>query len=239
MLPRHRATSALVAALLAVSLPLSLGSCSGSDDGGGGSGASPKETLAKAKATLDDTSGVMLTLTTDDLPAGVTGVESAEGVATHAPAFDGTITVVLAGQALEVPVIAVDGTVSAELPLTTGWQDVDPADYGAPDPAELMNPDGGFSALLAATSGLTKGESVRGGADYREVLTEYSGAVTSGVVKDVIPTATGQFKVVYTISDDGELREARLTGVFYPDSDSMTYSITFDDYGTDKDISAP
>jgi lipoprotein LprG len=217
MLPRHRATSALAAALLAVSLPLSLGSCSGSDDGGGGSGASPKETLAKAKATLDDTSGVMLTLTTDDLPAGV----------------------VLAGQALEVPVIAVDGTVSAELPLTTGWQDVDPADYGAPDPAELMNPDGGFSALLAATSGLTKGESVRGGADNREVLTEYSGAVTSGVVKDVIPTATGQFKVVYTISDDGELREARLTGVFYPDSDSMTYSITFDDYGTDKDISAP
>ncbi|MCW2842093.1 MAG: LppX LprAFG lipoprotein, partial [Nocardioides sp.] len=40
-------------------------------------------------------------------------------------------------------------------------------------------------------------------------------------------------------SDSGELREARLTGVFYPDSDSMTYTIGFDDYGTEKDISAP
>ena len=43
----------------------------------------------------------------------------------------------------------------------------------------------------------------------------------------------------YTITDDDELREATLTGVFYPDSDEMTYTVTFDDYGTEKDITAP
>ena len=43
----------------------------------------------------------------------------------------------------------------------------------------------------------------------------------------------------YTITDDGELREVELTGVFYEDSESMTYTVTFDDYGTEKDITAP
>jgi lipoprotein LprG len=41
------------------------------------------------------------------------------------------------------------------------------------------------------------------------------------------------------VSDDGELREAELTGVFYKNSDPMTYTVTFDDYGTEKDITAP
>jgi lipoprotein LprG len=27
--------------------------------------------------------------------------------------------------------------------------------------------------------------------------------------------------------------------VFYPDSDEMTYTVGIDDYGTEKDISAP
>ena len=39
------------------------------------------------------TEGVQIALDTDDLPAGVQGVLGATGVATHAPAFDGTITV--------------------------------------------------------------------------------------------------------------------------------------------------
>jgi lipoprotein LprG len=30
-----------------------------------------------------------------------------------------------------------------------------------------------------------------------------------------------------------------LTGVFYPGTDPMTYTIGFDDYGTDKEITAP
>ncbi|WP_343908685.1 LppX_LprAFG lipoprotein [Nocardioides aquiterrae] len=204
-----------------------------------GSGKPPDEALAAAKQALDDTSGVHLTLHTDDLPAGVTGVEDAEGVATHAPAFDGTITVTLSGQAFQVPVVAVGGKVYAQVPLTPGWQDIDPAEYGAPDPAQLMSPDHGFSSLLAETTGATMGDSVRGGKDNSEVLTEYSGQVSGDVVSHIIPTASGDFDVTYQITDAGELREADLTGVFYQDSDPMTYTVTFEDYGTEKDISAP
>lgn len=232
MLP-PRLTSFLAAGLLV--LPVT--GCS--DDGGGGDDTPPEDVLAAAKTTLDETSGLRLTLETDNLPDGVTGVEEAEGVATHAPAFEGTITVNLLGQAVEVPVVAVDDVVYAELPFTSGFQDVDPGEYGAPDPAQLMNPDAGLSTLLAETSDLERGDSVRGGDDNSEVLTEFSGTVSGDVMKNVIPTATGDFEVVYTITDDDELRTARLTGVFYTDSEPMSYTVTFEDYGTEQDITAP
>lgn len=232
MLRSSRLPAALAAALL-----VSATACSG--DESSASDTPPEDVLAAAKTTLDETSGVDLTLETDNLPDGVTGVEQAEGVATHAPAFEGTITVNLLGQSVEVPVVAVDGKVYAELPFTSGFQDVDPGDYGAPDPAQLMNPDAGLSTLLSETTGVEQGDSVRGGDDNSEVLTEYSGTVSGDVMQNVIPTASGDFDVVYTITDDDELRTARLTGVFYEDSEPMSYTVTFEDYGTDKDITAP
>jgi len=234
VLTRDRAASALAATVLTL---VSLSACS--DDSPSGGGGDPQAALDEAKQTLDDTSGVHLTLSTDDLPDGVTGLVAADGVGTHAPAFEGTISVVLAGQEFEVPVVAVDGAVHVQLPLTVGYQEIDPAEYGAPDPAELVSPDTGFSALLTETTDLEEGESVRGGEDNSEVLTEYTGTVSGDVVKNIIPTASGDFDAVYTITDDGELREVTLTGVFYEDSESMTYSVTFDDYGTEKDITAP
>ncbi|WP_395659125.1 LppX_LprAFG lipoprotein [Nocardioides sp.] len=232
MSPRKRAASALLAGALTA---LSLTAC-GSD---GGSGGSPDEVLAAAKKTLDDTSGVHLTLNTDDLPDGVTGVEAAEGTGTHAPAFDGSITVTLSGQAFDVPVVAVDDKVYVQLPLTPGWQDVDPAEYGAPDPAHLFDPDNGFSSLLGETTDLQEGDTVRGGQDNKEVLTEYTGTVAGDVVQNFIPTASGDFDATYKIADGDELREAELTGVFYENAPAMTYTVTFDDYGTEKDITAP
>jgi lipoprotein LprG len=236
VLPRIPLPRAVAAALVAVVAVGALSSCS---EGSTASDKSPQQVLAAAKKTLDDTSGVDLTLSTDNLPAGVTGVEKAAGVGTHDPAFDGKITVDLSGQAFEVPVIAVGGKVYVQLPLTTGWQDIDPAEYGAPDPARLMSPDHGFSTLLTKTTGLKKGKSVRGGKDNSEVLTEYTGTVNGDVVSNVIPTASGDFDATYTVTDSGELRSADLTGVFYKDSDPMTYTVTFEDYGTDKDIKAP
>jgi lipoprotein LprG len=227
------------AALALATLPLlALVACSG-DEPPVSEGATPEEVMALAKQTLDETSGVRLDLRTDEVPAGVSGVSAATGVGTHAPAFDGTLTVVLAGQAFDVPVIAVDGTVWAQVPLTPGWQDVDPADYAAPDPLQLMSTDAGFSSLLTQTAGLEEGESVRGGENNDEVLTEYTGTLPGTVVTNVIPSASGDFDATYTISDGGELRTVSLTGVFYPDTDPITYTIGFDDYGIEPDITAP
>jgi len=225
---------ALTGALL-----IALSGCGGDEDSPAAADQTPEEVLAVAKTTLDETSGLQLTLSTTDLPDGVTGILEASGIATSAPAFEGSITVSLSGQAFEVPVVAVEGLVYAELPLTSGYQEVDPGEYGAPDPAGLVSPETGFSSLLPETTDLAEGESIRGGSNNAEILTEYTGTVAGSVVANIIPGASGDFDATYTITEDGELREAVLTGVFYADEDSMTYTVGFDDYGTQQDITAP
>lgn len=232
--------TARLAPLVLALTGLLLTGCSG-DDETVSSGRTPEEVMELARTTLDETSGVTLSLTAEDLPEGVTALRSAEGVGVHPAAFDGTITVVLSGTDFNVPVISVDGEVHAQIPLTPGWQTVDPDDYGAPDPAQLMSTDGGFSSLLTATDDLEEGESVRGGQDNKEVLTEFTGEVDGADVQQIIPSADGEstFEVTYLVTAEGELREADLTGVFYPGTDPMTYALTFDDYGTEQDVTAP
>ncbi len=218
---------------------LALGACGGGEEKASDE-QSPEEVLGAAATTLAETSGVDLTLSTTDLPDGVSGITEADGIATNAPAFEGTITVIFAGQSVDVPVVAVDEVVYAQIPFASGWQDIDPGDYGAPDPATLVDAETGFSSLLGVTSDIEEGESVRGGADNTEILTTFTGTVPGEAMKKVIPSSSGDvFDAEYLVSDDGELRQAVLTGVFYPESAEMTYTVDFADYGTSKDIAAP
>ncbi|WP_341241421.1 LppX_LprAFG lipoprotein [uncultured Nocardioides sp.] len=217
-----------------------LSACSSDDEGAADDAPSAQEVLAEAKTTLDETSGVQVSLVTDDLPEGVEGLLSAEGVGTPSPAaFDGVITVRFAGFEPEVPVVAVDDVVYAQVPLTTGWSQIDPAEYGAPDPSGLLGPEGGFSSLLTSTDDLEAGEQVRGGTDNRDVLTTYTGTISQEVAATIIPSAEGDFDASYAVTDEGELRSMELTGAFYGDGESMTYTIDFDDYGSSPEITAP
>ena len=81
---------------------------------------------------------------------------------------------------------------------------------------------------------------MRGGEDNAEILTTYTGTVPGDAMESVIPSSAGDsFDVEWQITDDGELRKATLTGVFYPQTEPMTYTVEFADYGTEKDIPAP
>ena len=224
----------------ALLLAVALTGCGGGDDAPAADAPTPEEVLAQAKTALEETSGLSIDLSTPGLPDGVQGIASATGVITSAPAFDGTLDVVLSGTTFSVPVIAVDGTVYAQLPLTTGWQDIDPEDYNAPDPAGLVTGETGFSGLLPATTDVVEGKSVRGGDNNEEILTSYTGTVPGVAMKKVIPSATGDsFDATYEVTDGGELREATFVGAFYADSGEMTYTVTFEGYGTQREIAAP
>ena len=199
---------------------------------------SPAATQAAAKKYLDDTSGVKLGLSTPQLPTGVTGLLKADGVATHDPAFKGTIKVAAGGITADASVVAVDGVVHAKLPFTSKFVKIDPADYGAPDPADLMNPAGGLSSLLTAAQDVKKGDSVR---DGKVVLSSFTGTVPGEDVKAVIPSAqaSADFDATFTVDDENRLAKAVLEGPFYPKADSVIYSITFDDYGSKPTITTP
>ena len=131
----------------------------------------------------------------------------------HPSAFEGTFKLSVNGLPADADVIAVEGkTYAKNSLLLPDWTPIDPADYGAPDPAKLMDPDGGFSGLLAAAEDVKTGDSVRGGKDNKEILTEYTGTISSDAVSALIPAAEGDFSFTYTISDNDELRGGRAQG---------------------------
>jgi len=228
----------LTAVVALVCLAAGLAACSGSGAGSDEPTATPTQRLASAKKQLDATSGLRIGLSTPALPSGVSGLLSAAGTGTHAPAFDGTIKVSASGVTADAAVVAVGGTVYAKLPFTTKFAKIDPADYNAPDPSRLLAEDGGISTLLTAATGVQQGKQVR---DGKAVLTSFTGAVPGKAVARVIPSASSSadFDARFTLDDDDTLSQAVLTGPFYPQADDVTYTITFGDYGISPHITAP
>jgi lipoprotein LprG len=220
-------------AVRAVAASVLLSGCTAGDDP---PEQSPEVVLAAAKSALDKTTGVHITLSADELPPGVSGILSATGVGTHAPAFEGDLRVAMSGVTADVEVIAAEGRVWAKLPFTSEFVELDPSDYSAPDPARLMAPEGGLSSLLTAAEDVQEGERVRSG---EEVLDSYTGTVPGEAVVAVVPgvSAGSQFDARFTVDDEDRLREAVLTGPFYPEvEEHVTYTIAFDEYGTEADI---
>ena len=103
-----------------------------------------------------------------------------------------------------------------------------------------MDPDGGFSALLAAAEDVKKGDTVRGGEDNKEILTEYTGTISSDAVEALIPTAAGDFSspTRSPTTTSSARRCSRASSTARTPGD-VTYTLTLDDYGTEKDITAP
>jgi lipoprotein LprG len=234
---RRRRRGIRPAAALVVALGLMvLQGCS--DDSGGGDSGDAEEALDSAKQQLDETPGIELELTTEKLPDGVEGILSAIGTATHAPAFDGDLKVQVDSLTAEVPVVSVDGAVYATLPFSDKFVEIDPSDYAAPDPADLMAPDGGISSWLTAVTEVQAGDEVRSG---EQVLTTYSGKLPGEAVSAVIPSASadGEFDVDFRLDDEDRLVDAVIEGPFYGDAGDVTYDLELSAYGTDKDITAP
>ena len=226
--------------LLVISLAavLFVAGCTSSDNGGSKkSGDSEQTRLKDARSQLDKADYLGLTLTGSDLPKKGAILIKVSGTGTHDPAaFKGTATIRASGQEVEADLIAVDGKVYAKLPFV-GWSALDPKEYGAPDPGALMSTDSGISSLITDTTSLKDAGEER---DGKDVLTKITGTLSGDTIKALFPGAgDGDFAVVYTLTDKNELRETRLTGPFYPGSDKVTYTVTFDPSAKKVDIKAP
>ncbi len=229
------ATTALVTVAL-----VALTGCSGGDGSGAGETTPPtaKEQLAEAKQVLDDATSVHLELTSSGVPDDVDGVTGAKGDGTHAPAFKGTLQARIKGLSADVPVVAVDGGLWLKLPFTSSYVKTDPADYNAPDPADLFSAEHGISRLLTSTRSPQLGDEAREGKDVVQTITgTLPGKAVTNVL--VVGDEDGSYDVSYGIvTDSHQLRSVTLKGPFYPGTTS-TYTLHLSDYGKSVEISKP
>ena len=151
---------------------------------------SPAQRLAAAQKFLEKTDGVEIALSTPQLPPGVQGILKAAGVGTKQPAFKGEISVVQNGLSVNVPVRAVGGDVYIQ--FGGSWRKIDPADFGAPDPADLFKVDGGLASLLSDVEGAKAGKDTR---DGKRILSTITGKIPGNRVAEVIPSASADSRV--------------------------------------------
>lgn len=240
MSPTVRAANrvAPAAAVLSVLAALSALSACTSDDTAE-TGSDPEARLEAAREVLDEAASLQIRLATDSLPDGAQGLVEADGVGTHQPAFEGTVKVQSGSFGLvDAELVSVSGDVVAKIGFVPDFTPVDPADFGAPDPADLVATEGGVSSWLTATEGVGAGEQSRDGED---VVTTVSGTLPGDVVAALIPSADqgADFDVDYRLSDDDVLRDARITGPFYAGTEETSYDLEVTASDEAVDITLP
>ena len=230
-----------VLALCAI-VALALTGCSGKKDTGGNQPNNDAVALLTgAKQAIDQAASVHIVLTGRDLPDSGQSLVSGDGVATHAPAFKGKLTVRSAGAPIDAQVVSVGSKVYAKLSFSPAYIELPPsqlASLGAPDPAVLLDPAEGLSSVLPTL----KDPKVKG--DTREgakVLTEVTGSVQGKSLQGIFPKASadqdfpGTFKID---KSSKQLVSATITGPFYSGATS-SYDVTLDKYGEKVEITAP
>jgi hypothetical protein len=207
---------------------------------GGGDSESAPDLLAHAKHTLDEAKTLHFVLISSD-KAPETGTElfGGEGDVARPASFDGTLQVSASGSVLDLDVVSVDGTVWAQLPFTSGFTEVDPAQFGFGDPGALLDPDTGISQLLAQAESPKLGDERRvGGEVVREVTANLPGDLVEQILTSADPSKPVRAKLSIAV-DSGELRRAELTGPFFTAEDDATYTLELSDFGADVEITAP
>ncbi|MGW7686396.1 LppX_LprAFG lipoprotein [Kribbella sp. NPDC054772] len=222
---------------------LAVAGCSDKKDSGGGSqsGGDPVALLTDAKKTIDSAESVHIVLTGRDLPDSGQTLASGDGVATHAPAFKGKLTVKSGGSPIDAEVVAVGSKVYAKLSFTPSFIELPPsqlASLGAPDPAVLLDPTKGLTSVLPTIKDpQIKGETRQGA----KVLTEVTGSIPGKSLQGIFPKAPADqdFPSSFKIDKDSkQLVSATITGPFYAGATS-TYDITLDKYGEKVEITKP
>ena len=232
----------LVALGAALVLTVTLAGCSDKkDDAAAKKGDDPVALLTDVKKTIDEAASVHIVLTGRDLPDGGQTLASGDGVATHAPAFKGKLTVRAAGAPIDAEVVAVGSKVYAKLPFTPKFIELPPsqlAGLGAPDPAVLLDPEKGLTSVLPTLKDpVIKGET----RDGAKVLTEVTGSVQGKNLQGIFPKAPADqdFPSTFKIDKDTkQLVSATITGPFYAGATS-SYDITLDKYGEKVEITKP
>ena len=184
-----------------------------------------KERLTEARAKIDEAETINLSLSAKNMPDGTSGLLSATGSGNHNPAFKGNVKVITGGATIIAEVVAVGSEVMAKPSFAPIFLTIDPASLKAPNPAALFETSVGFSQVLVETRGLKEGAKSRDGED---VLITITGNIPGSIVRAILPSADpkASFPVTYRLTEDNELRDASISGPFYPGVADVTYDIS-------------
>lgn len=205
---------------------------------GGPTTASASELLFRARNTFDHADSLHVVLTSQDAPPTGTELLGGEGDLARPASFRGTLQLLATGAMLDLPVVSVDGTVYAQLPSTTGYSVVEPAQLGFRDPGALLEPDTGISRLLGSVRDAELGELRRLDG---EVVRDVTAQLRGDLVEQLLPSEDPGRPVEARLSiatETSELRRMELTGPFFTQA-YATYVLELSDYGVDVEITPP
>jgi LppX_LprAFG lipoprotein len=230
-LPRRAAL--LLVALLLVAAP-GLAACGGDD-----TGQSASQLLAKARSTLDAARTLHFRLTSTGAPSAGTALTGGEGDVARPASFQGTLKATVSGIPAGLKVVSVGGTVYAQLPLSPGYQVVDPSSFGFGNPGALLDPKTGISQLLTAAEGAKLGDRKRvDGEVVREVTATLPGDLVQRLLTSKDPAK--DVRATMSVADgSGQLRQVELTGPFFSAQSNGSYTLQLTRYGADVSITAP
>jgi LppX_LprAFG lipoprotein len=233
-LPRRAAL--LVVALLLLAAP-AVSACTGG--GSSDKGQTADQLLAAAKRTLDAAKSLHFQLSSTGAPAGGTSLTGGEGDVERPSSFAGTLKVTVSGVAADLKVVSVDHKVYAQLPLSSGYQVIDPSAFGFGDPGALLDPQAGISQLLTAATDAKLGEKKRvNGEVVQEVTADLPGDLVQKLLTSKDPSKPVKARMAIATSND-QLRQVQLTGPFFLAERDGSYTLQLTKYGADVSITAP
>jgi lipoprotein LprG len=195
--------------------------------------------LRQAKASIDSTRTLHFHLSSSNVQGSGPLITGGEGDAQRPAGFAGTLDVGVAGLAVGLQVVSVDGTFYVKLPTASAFSVADPSKYGFGDPGKLLDPASGLSSLLLQC----RAASVAGTDRYNgEELDEVSCRLPGTRVASLLASADPSQAVSATFGidpDNHQVRRVVLTGPFFSKTAKSTFTVVLDDYGENVTVTPP
>jgi lipoprotein LprG len=198
----------------------------------------PATLLREAKSFVDSAKSVHFQLSSKNAVGAGPVITGGSGDLLRPDNFSGTLSVTLAGFAVDIDVVSARGKLFVKLPTDSAFTPASAADYGFADPANLIDQQHGVSSLLlmcASTS--SGGDDDFNGERLHEVGCTLPGHAVAALLTDADP-AQG-VAATFGITTDNQLRKVVLNGPFYSKTKSSTFTLVLDEYGENVAISPP
>lgn len=201
----------------------------------------PRQELRQAKQVIDGSSAVHFELSSSGtVPSTTPEVTGGSGDAVRPSQFQGLFKVLESGLTLDVNVVSVNHTFWAKL-VITGWQQVNPSNYGFADPGTFLDPNHGLSNLLVTTKTASYAASDRlpgTGEQLDEIDATLPGPEVAALLTSADPNA--DVHAVFGIDPSThQMRRVVLTGPFWAKGVNSTYTVIATNYGENVQITPP